>query len=198
MLQGGPHCPAELAQTRGMKIARIGLAAFVALCACSGRAAEWTPSSAFIAEGGVTMHGTYSLTAGVTWPWTWHRISHTGEWTGMTELFVSRWSGRLAGGRVELAQLGIVPILRYRLDHGRSNWFGEGGIGLSYMDRLYRTDRKQFSTRFNFYDTVGIGRSFGAQREHELSLRLTHVSNGGVKKPNPGENFVQLRYAHAF
>jgi lipid A 3-O-deacylase len=177
---------------------RIALAVLVALWACAAHAADWAPSSAFIAEGGVTVHGTYSLTAGVTWPWAWHRVSHNGEWTGMTELFVSRWSGRLAGGREELTQVGLAPIVRYRFDHGRSDWFGEGGIGVSTMDRLYRTDRKSFSTRFNFYDVIGVGRSFGARREHELSLRFAHVSNAGLKKPNPGENFVQLRYAHSF
>jgi hypothetical protein len=66
------------------------------------------------------------------------------------------------------------------------------------MDRLYRTDHKEFSTRFNFYDTIGIGRSFGDHRQHEVSLRWAHVSNAGIKEPNPGENFIQLRYARQF
>ena len=33
---------------------------------------------------------------------------------------------------------------------------------------------------------------------HELALRLQHFSNAGIKHPNPGENFVQLRYAQGF
>jgi len=39
---------------------------------------------------------------------------------------------------------------------------------------------------------------FGAQHEQELGLYVKHVSNAGLKKPNPGETFLELRYAHAF
>jgi lipid A 3-O-deacylase len=66
------------------------------------------------------------------------------------------------------------------------------------MDRLYNTPTKQFSTRFNFVDNIGVGRSFGAQRQRELDLRVVHMSNGSIKHPNPGENFLQLRYAVMF
>jgi Lipid A 3-O-deacylase (PagL) len=38
-------------------------------------------------------------------------------------------------------------------------------------------------------------RGFGADGEHELALRLQHFSNGGIRRPNPGETFLQLRYA---
>jgi hypothetical protein len=40
--------------------------------------------------------------------------------------------------------------------------------------------------------------NWGPRQEHELSLRLQHASNAGVKEPNPGVNFLLLRYAHAF
>jgi lipid A 3-O-deacylase len=43
-----------------------------------------------------------------------------------------------------------------------------------------------------------VGRSFGADRRHELSLRVSHFSNCGIETPNPGENFLQLRYATKF
>jgi lipid A 3-O-deacylase len=42
---------------------------------------------------------------------------------------------------------------------------------------------------------VAIGRRFGASKEHEVMLRLQHFSNAGIKHPNPGEDFLQLRYA---
>lgn len=45
---------------------------------------------------------------------------------------------------------------------------------------------------------LGLGVSLGAQRRHELLLRLQHVSNAGLKQPNPGLNFLQLRYALHF
>ena len=102
------------------------------------------------------------------------------------------------GERVSFTQLGLVPLLRYRFGEGRSNWFIEAGIGVSVMDPIYRTEEKRFSTRFNFVDVAGAGRSFGQRREHELSLRIAHISNANIKKPNPGENFLQLRYAVLF
>ena len=40
--------------------------------------------------------------------------------------------------------------------------------------------------------------SFGARGEHEVSLRLQHFSNAGIKHPNPGETFVRLRYVRRF
>ena len=65
----------------------------------------------------------------------------------------------------------------------------------SWFDRAYRTPRRDFSTRWNFYDTIGVGHSFGAQHQHELGIRWVHVSNAGIKEPNPGQDFLQLRYA---
>jgi lipid A 3-O-deacylase len=66
------------------------------------------------------------------------------------------------------------------------------------MDRTYRTSEKQFSTHFNFADVLGAGRNFGEGQRHEVSLRLTHFSNGGFKHPNPGMNLVRLRYGVMF
>lgn len=91
-----------------------------------------------------------------------------------------------------------MPVLRFSpLSHDAA-WFLEGGIGLTLTSTVYETDRKRFSTSFNFADHVAIGRSFGASREHELMLRIEHYSNAGIKQPNPGENFIQLRYTHKF
>lgn len=161
--------------------------------------ADVTPSSAFVAaDRGAAAQGTTSFTAGVAWSSAWRRTSRTGEWTASFELFVSRWTAQLNGRHESFTLVGLVPLARYRFDHGQSDWFAEGGVGPSTMNRLYERDHKQFSTRFNFYNTVGVGRSFGAQRENEIALRLVHVSNAGIKEPNPGENFVQLRYARQF
>jgi lipid A 3-O-deacylase len=43
-------------------------------------------------------------------------------------------------------------------------------------------------------DHVGIGCEFGAVRRREAALRIEHFSNAGVDHPNPGDNFVQLRW----
>ena len=181
-----------------MKTQRIAaLAAVLAALSCNAFAVDWTPRGAFVI-GGVTSHRTDSLSAGLVWPWAWRRQAAGGELTGLTEGYVSYWRAREAVGRRSFAQVGVVPLVRYRFSEGRSEWFAEAGIGASLTDRLYRTADKQFSTSFNFVDVVGAGRSFGAQRQHELGLRVVHMSNGSIKRPNPGENFLQLRYAARF
>jgi lipid A 3-O-deacylase len=175
----------------------LAVAAAVAAFSSTACALDLMPRGAFVI-GGVAPHATHSLAAGVIWPWSWRREMLGGELTGLTEGYVSYWKARATVGRQSFTQVGLVPLVRYRFSQGRSDWFVEGGIGISVTDRLYRTPEKQFSTSFNFVDTLGAGRSFGAQRQHEVGLRIVHMSNASIKRPNPGENFVQLRYAAMF
>lgn len=160
-------------------------------------AMDLVPDGAFV-EGGIAARGAYSGTVGVQWRWDWSRPFGNTAASGMTELYLSRWSARGLSEREQVTQLGLLPLVRLRLEKGRSPWFMEGGIGLTMMDRLYVNGSTQFSTRFNFVDVFGFGRSFGADRRQEVSLRFAHISNAQIKQPNPGENFVQLRYGVMF
>jgi len=161
-------------------------------------AMDLRPQGVFVVAGAAP-HSTNSLAIGAVWPWAWRKQAAGGEFSAITEAYVSYWKAdALGGGRHSLTQIGLVPLLRYRPDQGRSPWFAEAGIGISTTNHRYVTPDKQFSTRFNFVDTIGAGRSFGAQGQHELGLRIVHMSNAGIKHPNPGENFLQLRYAVKF
>jgi hypothetical protein len=175
---------------------RIQLALALALsCAVpfAAQAAGWAPDGIFL-EAGVAPSRTHSVTAGAMWTWGWQGRFGNAQATVLTEIYVSRWSAR--GDPV--IQAALVPLVRLRPDHGRSPWFMEGGIGVSLMDKLYRNHGKEFSTRFNFVDVFALGRSLGADRRSEVSLRVAHISNANLKQPNPGENFLQLRYALTF
>ena len=160
-------------------------------------AMDLTPGGAFV-QAGVYEFGSRNLTAGVWWPWSWRRTFWGAEASGITEASLSQWSARAPGGRENFIQVGLVPLVRLRPSAGTSPWFMEAGIGLTTMDKRWRNEDKEFTTRFNFADVVGAGYSFGGDRRHELGLRLTHYSNAGIKHPNPGQNFVLLRYAVAF
>ena len=164
----------------------------VALATTSGARADWMPDAVFV-EVGASSSSSHSLTAGAQWSWAWQGSLGNTQATAYTEVFVSHWNAR---DKVTLA--GLLPMVRLRLRNGQSPWFMEGGIGATVSDSLYRNHGKAFSTRFNFVDVVGVGRSLDAQRTREVTLRLSHVSNANIKKPNPGENFVQLRYAVRF
>lgn len=162
-------------------------------------AIDFTPRAAS-AQLGTGRHGTQMAGVGLIWDWNFERVRRSAALSAQTEVMISRWRYHAAGGgHDELTQLAVVPSLRMRLDRGASPTFLEFGIGLSWFDRDFATDARRFSTRWNFYDMVGIGHTYGgAQGQHEVGLRLTHISNGGIRHPNPGQNFLQLRYAYRF
>ncbi|WP_332824406.1 acyloxyacyl hydrolase [Ramlibacter sp.] len=144
-------------------------------------------------------HDTRMAGAAVVWDWEWALLRRKAAITGQTELFVNHWrADGTAGGRTSYTQVGLLPTLRLNLAQGRSPWFVELGIGVSWMDSRFRTPGRSFSTRFNFYDVLGAGYVFGDHRQHELGLRLLHISNGGIEEPNPGQEFLQLRYLARF
>ena len=169
----------------------------LAAAAAPATAQDWRPASFFLQAGGGQNVDAASI--GVQWPWAWRTAALGGEFGARTELFGSVWRAQaVGGGRETFVQLGLVPLLRYRFAEGRSPWFLEGGIGLSVTDKRFVTRSREFGSSWNFSDNLALGRSFGEQGLHELSLRLQHTSNAGIKKPNPGLNLVMLRYAAAF
>ena len=164
----------------------------------AGAQPSLAPTTAFVQAG--TTGNTHGITAGVTRDWPQHWSLGDGRVTGYWEASVSEWSYVAADARrtAWLGQIGLIPVFRYRPKAGTSPWFFEAGVGLTLTTSLYETDRKRFSTTFNFGDHLAVGHNFGRHSEHELSLRLQHFSNGGIKRPNPGEDFIQLRYAYRF
>jgi lipid A 3-O-deacylase len=180
-----------------MKKMRFLLLVAGATLAWQACAADLRPAGVFV-EGGEGDHAMHAASLGVVWPWSWQHATASGAWSGYTEAYLSRWRARETDGHADFDHLGVVPMLRFRGRHGASPWFVEGGIGLIYMDRLFTTPKKQFTTRLNFADTLGVGRNFGTRGQHEVTLRFTHFSNAGLKRPNPGQNLLRVKYAYLF
>jgi lipid A 3-O-deacylase len=158
--------------------------------------ADWRPDAWFI-EGAAAPKGTWTVTGGVKWNGSWRRSWLGTQATGAIDAQLSHWEwDRFGGGRGSSNVLGVVPLLRLTFDEGRSPWFFEGGIGFTIADRKYNTPDKQFATSYNFHDVLAIGRTIG--NANELSVRVTHTSNAGIKHPNPGENFLQVRWGAKF
>ena len=65
--------------------------------------------------------------------------------------------------------------------------------GLHIVSGTHLQDNVSLSTRFQFGDHIGVGVRRG---HYDLGLRLQHLSNAGLRNPNPGINFVQLRVAY--
>lgn len=128
--------------------------------------------------------------------WDWRRPWRAGERSLVSvygELSIGHWRADQRGGRAVVTQVGFTPTFRYWPAGSKSGAFFEGAVGVNVLTPVYRTRHKRFSTALNFGDHVAFGyRSPGASG-WELSLRLQHFSNAGIDRPNPGENFVQLR-----
>lgn len=150
-------------------------------------------------QAGTGGKGTSMAGVGIVWDWDFQRMRRKAELTAHTELMLNHWNANAPGGGNQgLTQVAILPSLRMRLDRGQSRWFIELGIGASWMDQKFTTPRKAFGSQWNFYDMMGIGHSFGDEHQHELGIRWVHVSNAGLKEPNPGQDFLQLRYVSRF
>jgi lipid A 3-O-deacylase len=152
-------------------------------------------------EGGRVLRGrgTDVASVGLVLPLPWGKDRWGKAVSFHAEVFASHWQARDALTTDDtFSQVGVVGSARYRFDEGRSPWFVEAGVGLTHMDRLYLTGSRQFSTRFQFTEMLGLGFNLGKEKSHEVSLRMHHFSNAGIEDPNPGENFIRVRYAYWF
>ena len=93
--------------------------------------------------------------------------------------------GGWTGGHGPVYDLGFTPVARL----GRSPYL-EAGVGAHVLSDLDVGTGRDLSTHFQFGDHVGVGLRFG---NYDLGVRLQHLSNGGLRNPNPGINFVILR-----
>jgi len=151
------------------------------------------PASVFLQAAAAAHVDAYSL--GAIWPLPWQREASFGRLATSIEASLGQWQthGQRHHTR-PFAQFGFTPSLRFYPDALGGHWFGEAGIGANVIAPAYHTDGKRFSTAFNFGDHLAIGRELGADHRQELELRVEHFSNAGIDHPNPGENFVQVRW----
>lgn len=86
---------------------------------------------------------------------------------------------------------GLTPVLRYA--RAAQGPYADGGIGFHLLSSTHISSALDFSTRFQFGDHIGVGYRFD---RYDLALRLQHLSNAGLRNPNPGINFLLLRLAY--
>ncbi len=102
------------------------------------------------------------------------------------------------GSDRSFTQLAGLGIWRHTLGGPGSAWFVDLGLGASVFDHKYGSGKRKFSTTYQFAEALGMGYSFGKNRAYEISLRYQHISNSGIKEPNPGEDVIHLRFATRF
>lgn len=125
-------------------------------------------------------------------------------WQGDAWRLRLRHEGVLAAWHVpqarDVVEVGYSPVLRLErpLQGGHAVLFVEGSIGARLLSHTRVAPERSLSTAFQFSDMLGVGVQWGAQGRSTLGLRYQHVSNLGIKRPNPGLDFGQLYYTHRF
>ncbi len=133
----------------------------------------------------------------------WEQPLATGDdWSlgGYWEATLGHWHPHYAaGGNHDVVDVGITPVFRItQRQRAAIAPYAEAAIGAHYLSEHHLYDGRELSTRFQFGDHIAAGVSFGAQHEWDLGVRAQHLSNGGIKNPNPGINFFQLRADYHF
>jgi lipid A 3-O-deacylase len=93
----------------------------------------------------------------------------------------------------DLLHVGVTPFARWWF---ASNTGAELGVGANVFSGTHLGD-KDISTAFQFGSSVGLFHQLQGT-PWLLGLRLTHYSNAGIERPNPGQNYVQLRASYIF
>lgn len=155
-------------------------------------------ADSFSLEGGVG-EKVQIVKAGVQWNWNkqWFQTEnhHIG---GYWDASIAQWRGtnyeNVSGRHQYITSIGITPVFRWQ-SNDRTGFYGEAGIGLNVLSELYDNNDDQLSTAFQFSDHIGIGYVFN--NKVDVGLKVLHYSNGGIKEPNDGADFVlaTLRYS---
>ena len=118
---------------------------------------------------------------------------------GYWDASLAQWRGNayrdVDGQHQNITNIGFTPVFRYQRDDLKG-WYGEGGIGVNLLSELYNNDANRLSTAFQFGDHIGAGYVFDNQ--WELGMKIQHFSNGSIKKPNSGVNFLVLKVSRPF
>ena len=135
----------------------------------------------------------------VQWDWNKRLLQfsgwHLGGYWDLAAGYWNRGSVR-ADQHKDLYDLGFTPVFRLQPD-GIAGPYVEAAIGFHLLSRTSIGD-KNMSTNFQFGDHVGLGYRFGTKQSYDFSYRFQHLSNGGIKNPNPGINFHQIRLQYHF
>lgn len=135
------------------------------------------------------------------WDWKVRWLERAGWFLGgYWDLQIGRWINdspdRTHAG---LWDVGLTPVLRLQwAGAGGFAPYLEGGIGAHLLSETSVSRERRFGSNFQFGDHLGFGLRFGPRQAFDLSYRYQHLSNAGIKSPNNGINFHQVRFGYWF
>lgn len=170
--------------------AAISLSAAICAPACADPAVH-------LAFGRDPSHGIDKYEVGINWNSGFARGNPEG-WQARLhwEVELAQWDSRSGTNRQSVTEFGFSPIFRLEKRGGSVVPFLEASVGPRLLSHTSTSDQHNFSSAFQFSDMIGMGVAFGARQAAEAGFRFQHISNAGIKEPNPGSNFytAYLRY----
>jgi lipid A 3-O-deacylase len=108
----------------------------------------------------------------------------TGYWSGA----YTYWAGDTTASNHSLS---FSPVLVYEFAGETVKPYVEAGIGVAVFDHT-KLESNTLGSAFQFEDRVGLGLRFAGG--HEVGIRATHYSNGGITNRNDGVESYSLHY----
>ena len=131
--------------------------------------------------------------------WNWSRRwleNDSGYLGAYWDAGFAQWDRKIAlGQHNDLLEVGLTPVFRFQ-SAGVQGIYFEGGIGLHLLSSTH-LGNKRFSSALQFGDHLGFGYRFGREGL-EIGYRFRHLSNGGIKKPNDGIDYQEIRLQYWF
>jgi lipid A 3-O-deacylase len=140
---------------------------------------------------------------GLQWDWK-KRWFDTGNWHlgGYWDLALGYWDNRTAPAlrtHGSITDIGFTPVFRFQQNNPRGmSPYIEAAIGVHLLSATSVSTERKFGSSFQFGDHVGLGLRFGDKGQFDIGYRYQHLSNAGIKAPNQGINFHQLRLQYHF
>jgi lipid A 3-O-deacylase len=178
-----------------------GLALKGALASCLLGASGLTLADQFGVQiaGGVGDRHIKKLDLGLSWDpnLTWWYI---GDWhfSLIGEAHASWWHTNEGNVHDNIGEIGATPVIRFIKSSGLVRPYLEVGAGVRLLTTTRISSTFSVATAFQFADMAGVGVEFGSRQQFLAGYRFQHISNGGIKEPNPGINFSQLYLQYNF
>jgi hypothetical protein len=110
------------------------------------------------------------------------------------------WNAKKSGiGERQIVDSSATGVLSIRPRESRYlPYYVDIGFGVHMLSHNRISDERNFSSSFQFGEFLGVGADFGERRRYGVAARIQHVSNGGIKQPNPGVTFAQISMMYRF
>jgi len=138
---------------------------------------------------------------GVQWDWN-KKLVELGNWNlgGYWESDAGYWSNSsVARTHANIMDIGFTPV--FRIQQTTRSFiapYAEAAVGLHFLSATSLNAQRQFGSSFQFGDHLGAGIRFGDKGQYDVGYRYQHFSNAGIKEPNQGINYNELRLQYHF